>query len=121
MKITIKTSAIDFVYENPVTNGYHLEDTISTEAQLKMIKECIDKVVAETIKIKQPMTENNIILDRLQTIADSWATRASEYKKLQTNATSISESTRFQSKAYAITMCLKELQTEIAKLKQNGK
>ena len=54
MKITIKTSAIDFVYESPTTKlGQHLEDTINTEAQLKIIKECIDKVAAETIKIKQ--------------------------------------------------------------------
>ncbi len=54
MKITIKTSVLDFSFENDqVSHAQHLEDSRNVDAQLKFIKDCIDKVVSETIKIKQ--------------------------------------------------------------------
>jgi len=44
MKITIKTSEVQVEYEF---------NAIQSDKQLDFIKDCIDKVVSETIKIKQ--------------------------------------------------------------------
>jgi len=54
IKINVKTSVLEFVYESSDTkSAQYIEDIRNTDAHLKIIKECIDKVSIETIKIKQ--------------------------------------------------------------------